>query len=168
MKEKDPEGIRKTNEGGWHSHTDLHLDERCSLLKSEIINLGQEAMDHLSVEDYMMPELSGMWAVVNGLGSKNKLHTHPFNYLSGVFYLQVSPNSGTLTFHDPRPQAEVLSPPKNKNESIHTSSRVAWTPKQNDLLFFPSWLNHEVEKNNSNEERIVISFNLELKRRMHA
>ena len=125
--------------------------------------MSQEALNHLAVEEYMIPSMTGMWAVVNGPGSKNKLHTHPFNYLSGVFYLQVSPNSGTLTFHDPRPQAEVLSPPKNKNESIHTSSRVAWTPKQNDLLFFPSWLGHEVEKNNSNEERIVISFNLELK-----
>ena len=35
----------------------------------------------------------------------------------------------------------------------------------NDILFFPSWLTHEVEKNNSQEERIVISFNIELKRR---
>ena len=125
-------------------------------------------MNHLSVEDYMTPELSGLWAMVNAPGSRNKLHSHPFNYLSGVFYLQVPPDSGTLVFHDPRPQSEILSPPKKSDESIHTSSRVSWSPKQNDLLFFPSWLNHEVEENNSNEERIILSFNLELKRRMNA
>ena len=42
---------------------------------------------------------------------------------------------------------------------------ISWKPKKNDILFFPSWLTHEVEKNNSQKERIVISFNLELKRR---
>jgi len=168
MKKKDPDGVRKTNEGGWHSQTDLHLDERFSTLKSEIINLGQEALNHLSVEDYMIPSMSGLWAIINPPSSKNKLHTHPFNYLSGVFYLQVPPDSGSLIFHDPRPQNEVLMPPKKPDESIHTSSRVSWTPKPNDLIFFPSWLNHEVEKNNSNEDRIVLSFNLELQRRMNA
>ena len=74
-------------------------------------------------------------------------------------------DSGSLIFHDPRPQSEVLSPPKKPQESIHTAHRVTWTPKQNDILFFPSWLQHEVKENNSQEERIVISFNIELKRR---
>jgi uncharacterized protein (TIGR02466 family) len=130
--------------------------------------LSQEAINHLSVEDYMIPSMTGMWAVVNSPGSSNRLHNHPFNYLSGVFYLQVPSDSGSLIFHDPRPQNEVLMPPKKPDESIHVSSRVSWNPKPNDLIFFPSWLNHEVGKNNSNEERIVLSFNLELKRRMNA
>jgi len=133
-------------------------------LKSEIINLSQEAMGHLDIVDEMIPEITGMWAVVNGPGSSNRLHNHPFNYLSGVFYLQVPEDSGSLIFHDPRPQSEVLSPPKKQGENLHTAHRVTWEPKQNDLLVFPSWLQHEVEINNSQEERIVISFNIELKR----
>ena len=39
IKEKDSNGVKKTNEGGWHSQTDLHFDERFSTLKSEIIIL---------------------------------------------------------------------------------------------------------------------------------
>jgi uncharacterized protein (TIGR02466 family) len=159
--------MEKTNEGGWHSQDDLHEDDRFATLKSEIINLGQDALNHLAVEDHLIPELSGMWAVVNGPGSSNKLHTHPFNYLSGVFYLQVPPDSGPLVFWDPRPQSDVLLPPKKPEESIHISNRVSWAPKSNDLILFPSWLSHEVEKNNSTEERIVLSFNLELKRRLN-
>ena len=166
---KEPQTIEgKSTKGGWHSHDYLHEDEKFSTLKSEIVNLSQEALNHLSVEEYMIPSMTGMWAVVNGPRSSNRLHNHPFNYLSGVFYLKVPPNSGALVFHDPRPQSEVLAPPKNSGESIYTSSRVSWNPKPNDLLFFPSWLNHEVEENNSHEERIVLSFNLELKRRMNA
>ena len=159
--------MRKTNEGGWHSQDELHGDSRFATLKSEIINLSQEVMNHLAVEDHLIPEISGMWAVVNGPGSSNKLHTHPFNYLSGVFYLQVHKDSGPLVFWDPRPQSEVLLPPKKPEESIHVSNRVSWAPKPNDLILFPSWLSHEVEKNNSTEERIVLSFNLELKRRLN-
>ena len=119
------------------------------------------------MEDHLFPEMSGLWAVINKPQTHNSMHNHPFNYLSGVFYLQVPPDSGTLVLHDPRPQSEVLSPPKKPGESIHTSSRVSWTPKPNDLIFFPSWVNHEVEKNNSQEDRIVLSFNLELKRRLN-
>jgi len=115
----------------------------------------------------MIPQMSGMWAVINKPQSRNALHNHPFNYLSGVFYLQIPTDSGALVFHDPRPQAEVISPPKKPNESIHTSNRVSWAPKPNDLIFFPSWLNHEVEINNSKEDRIVISFNLELNRKLN-
>tara|TARA_R100000008_G_C3560485_1_gene155840 strand:+ start:541 stop:879 length:339 start_codon:yes stop_codon:yes gene_type:complete len=112
--------------------------------------------------------MTGMWAMVNGPGSKNHLHIHAFNYLSGVFYLKVPPQSGKIIFHDPRPQVEILSPPKKEDESIHISGRVSWEPKENDLIFFPSWLRHEVETNESKEERIVISFNLETKRSENA
>jgi uncharacterized protein (TIGR02466 family) len=166
LQQKEPSTIEgKSNDGGWHSHDYLHEDKKFITLRSEIINLAQEAMTHLNIIDMMIPEITGMWAVVNGPGSSNRLHNHPFNYLSGVFYLKVPKDSGSLIFHDPRPQSEVLSPPKKQGESIHTAHRVTWTPKENDILFFPSWLTHEVKKNNSQEERIVISFNLELKRK---
>ena len=81
-------------------------------------------MTHLDIIEKMIPEVTGMWAVVNGPGSSNRLHNHPFNYLSGVFYLKVPSNSGALVFHDPRPQSEGLSPPKKSGETIYTSSRV--------------------------------------------
>ena len=166
LQDKEPQTIEgKSTKGGWHSHDFLHENEKFGKLKSEIVNLSQEAMTHLDIIKEMIPEVTGMWAVVNGPGSSNRLHNHPFNYLSGVFYLQVPKDSGSLIFHDPRPQSEVLSPPKKPQESIHTAHRVTWTPKQNDILFFPSWLQHEVKENNSQEERIVISFNIELKRR---
>ena len=78
----------------------------------------KETMDHLSIIDQIVPIITGMWAVVNGPGSSNRLHSHPYNNMSGVFYLQVPEDSGALVFHDPRPQSEVLAPPKKPGESI--------------------------------------------------
>ena len=33
-------------------------------------------------------------------------------------------------------------------------------PKENSLIFFPSWLQHEVKTNNSNADRVILSFNI--------
>ena len=144
----------------------MYEDKRFGVIKQDIIHYCIEALGHLSVEDHCEPDLTGLWAMINGPGSYNKLHSHPHNYLSGAFYLQVPENSGKLTFHDPRPQSEVLAPPFKQDQSIHLAPRVGWLPKVNDLLIFPSWLNHEVEINNSKEDRIMLSFNAKIKRKL--
>ena len=119
------------------------------------------------MEDHCEPELTGMWAMINGPETHNKLHSHPHNYLSGAFYLQVPENSGKLTFHNPHPQSEVLAPPMKTDQSIHLAPRVGWQPKVKDLLIFPAWLNHEVEINNSKEDRIMLSFNAQIQRKLN-
>jgi uncharacterized protein (TIGR02466 family) len=54
----------------------------------------------------------------------------------------------------------VLSPPKKDSATIHLAHSVQWEPKENTLIFFPSWLQHEVQINNSDEDRVIISFNI--------
>ena len=108
-----------------------------------------------------------MWAMINGPGTYNKLHSHAHNFLSGAFYLQVPKDSGKITFHNPHPQSEVLTTPMKTDQSIHLATRVGWQPKVNDLLIFPSWLNHEVEINNSKEDRIMLSFNAKIQRKLN-
>jgi len=63
-------------------------------------------------------------------------------------------------FIEPKPQSEVLSPPKTDKASIHLAHSVQWEPVENSLIFFPSWLQHEVQTNNSNDDRVIISFNI--------
>ena len=112
------------------------------------------------MHDIYAPEMSGLWGMINPPGSRNNVHTHPYNYLSGVYYLKVPPKSGNLVFLEPKPQAEVLSPPKKKDASIHLAHSVDYEPKENALIFFPSWLQHEVKINNSKEDRVILSFNI--------
>ena len=41
------------------------------------------------------------------------------------------------------------------------NSNIWWyTPQDNVLILFPSWLKHQVETNQSEEDRISISFNI--------
>ena len=175
IKAQDEKGMPRSNIGGWHSNDELYKDEEFKstvgdiLLKAkecfeplvgDILKYAKDCFNHMDVKDNFVPEMTGMWAMINPPGSRNNVHTHPYNYLSGVYYLKVPQKSGNLVFLEPKPQAEVLSPKKKKNASVNTAHSVDFEPKENLLIFFPSWLQHEVKINSSNEDRVILSFNI--------
>ena len=160
LKAKDEKGLPRSNQGGWHSHDKLYKDEEFKPVVGDILFAANECFNHLGVIDKYVPEMADLWGIINPPGSRNNVHTHPNSYLSGVYYLKVPPKCGNLVFLEPKPQAEVLSPPKNDHMVISLAHSVSWEPKENSLIFFPSWLQHEVEKNNSEEDRVILSFNI--------
>lgn len=99
------------------------------------------------------------WVNINYPNTWNCKHNHIFrgSFLSGVFYIKVPPESGNIIFHDPRSNV-LLSMEDMRYYDI--LPYFEYTPKENELLLFPSWLEHEVSMNNSNEERISIAFNI--------
>jgi len=160
LQKQDKVGSPKSNIKGWHSKEDLFLHEGFKEITQDIMFQAQECFNALSVERKYGPEMTGLWGMINPPGARNTVHTHPLNFLSGVYYLKVPKNSGNLVFIEPRPQAEVLDPPKNQDLSVHFAHSVQWEAKENNLIFFPSWLQHEVQQNNSNQDRIILSFNI--------
>ena len=160
LKEENKKGTPRSNVGGWHSGLDLYKVSEFKDITVSILEHAKECFGHLDVQEKYVPEMTGLWGMINPPGSRNNVHTHPYNYLSGVYYLKVPQNSGNLVFLEPKPQAEVLSPPKIKEASIHLAHSVTWEPKENSLIFFPSWLQHEVQINNSNQDRVILSFNI--------
>ena len=91
------------------------------------------------------------------------IRIHTIIYLVS-FILKLLKRCGNIVFLEPKPQSEVLSPPKTDKASIHLAHSVQWEPVENSLIFFPSWLQHEVQTNNSNEDRVIISFNINWRR----
>lgn len=104
------------------------------------------------------PQITGCWANVNPPGAAHALHSHPNNFLSGVYYLQVQPGADTINFHDPRPQAAVIRPPVTGLTACNTD-QVVVPVEPGDLLIFPAWLPHSVAPNESSQPRVTISFN---------
>jgi uncharacterized protein (TIGR02466 family) len=160
LKAQDDKGMPRSNVGGWHSHDELYKDEEFKSTVADILLKANECFRHLDVREDYVPEMSGLWGMINPPGSRNNVHTHPYNYLSGVYYLKVPSKSGNLVFLEPKSQAEVLSPPLKKDASVHLAHSVDYEPKENALIFFPSWLQHEVKINNSDKDRVVLSFNI--------
>ena len=130
----------------------------------KVLELGKVYLDNLKYE-YEEMYITGMWSNILKPGETHSPHTHSNNLLSGVFYLQSNDNSPAITFIDPRPQASVLQP--QQTEYTKDNGTLYFYPaKVNRMVLFPSWLQHYVPKNNSNENRISIAFNVMLKGRV--
>ena len=143
---------QKSNFGGWQSSDNLHTHpifrEFCgSLLKT----MQSITCMYTSQEVH----IQSMWANINDKGDSNAHHTHE-GIISGVFYLQVPENSGRLVLVDPAV--------RNYNSAIKNSN-YGIKPERLACIVFPSWLEHYVEPNQSNENRISISFNIDEKRK---
>ena len=119
-----------------------------------------------NVPQYEDPELGDLfistWVNVNKRGNRNRRHTHSdsINFLSGVYYLKVPENSGDIVFYDPKQPVYYSMADLRYYEPNYLSHTHKIQPKENMLLYFPCWLEHEVNPSFTDEERISISFNL--------
>ena len=86
------------------------------------------------------------------------MHSHPNNFLSGAYYVQVQEGADTINFHDPRPQTGILRPPVSALTSYNTD-QVVVKVAVGTLLVFPAWLPHSVDSNASEADRLSVSFN---------
>lgn len=92
-----------------------------------------------------------MWFIINKKNDFNQKHIHVPSWYSAVYYVKVPKNSGNLIFHD-CVFARVLEALQPNITPIK--------PKEGELYIFPSYLEHSVDKNQTNKERICISFNI--------
>ena len=106
-------------------------------------------------------KINNMWAIINTGGSANLRHQHGNSTISGAYYVRAPKNSGDIVFYDPRP-APVYSHPNVLGPNLLNAQVNGITPKEGALVLFPSFLDHSVNENKSNEERIVISFNIRI------
>ena len=145
---------RYTNAGGYQGHC-FNYEPLNDAIKGNI-------------PQYEDPELGDVyistWVNINGRGAYNRRHTHAdgINLLSGVYYVTVPENSGNIVFFDPRAVmvhsfADMRYYGLNGSTGSH---EYKIKPEEDKLLLFPCWLEHHVEANNTNEDRISISFNL--------
>jgi uncharacterized protein (TIGR02466 family) len=102
--------------------------------------------------------ITGCWANIGAPGSPHRRHSHPNNFLSGVYYVTAPPGGDVITFHDPRPQPAIISPPPLELVSAN-AGKADLKVAAGDLVLFPSWLFHSVPVNRSTEHRISIAFN---------
>jgi len=81
-------------------------------------------------------------------------HQHNFATWVASCYVKCPPNSGNIEFRDP------LEYHKTSFPIIGERNYTELPVETNDVLIFPGWLKHRVQPNNTNEERIVMTFNI--------
>ena len=99
--------------------------------------------------------------LINNKDASNGRHIHGNNYISAAYYVRAPKNCGEIVFYDPRPAPVYSHPLSTKPNSLNAMVNAV-NPVEGGLVLFPSYLDHSVNPNLSNEERIVISFNINL------
>ena len=143
---------------GWQSEQALHQREEFRDLIS-CVNNGAKSVLRFWRIGYDAFEVTGCWATVLAKGAAHKAHSHPNNFLSGAYYVRTHPGADTINFHDPRNQTRVIRPPVVELTAENTD-QVVVRVTNGTLLMFPSYLEHSVDANGCEEERISVSFNI--------
>jgi uncharacterized protein (TIGR02466 family) len=149
-----------TNRGGWQSPADFFEQESFTEFKNYILNNAFQSLRHFNRK----LEVDNMWININKKGNYNTAHNHPGCYISGVFWVKVPENSGNLVFTNPHSfdQYRLIQSAtdwvKNNHNYHHT---FEFKPHEGTLVMFPANLDHKVEPNQSDEDRISIAFNLQ-------
>ena len=143
---------------GWQSEQTLHRRAEFRELVACIDSLAKGVMRFLRA-GYDAFEITGCWANVLPSGAAHRMHAHPNNFLSGVYYLRTPAGADAINFHDPRPQTAIIRPPVVELTAENTD-QVVVSVRNGTLLMFPSYLQHSVDTNRSEQERVSISFNI--------
>ncbi len=156
----DQKGINKSNIKGWHSK-DFNLNEKepRSFIRFISSSIEQVMIDMNWEREKQKIKISNMWAIINTGGSTNVRHQHGNSAISGAYYVRAPKDCGDIVFYDPRP-APVYSYPKAIGSNLLNAQVNGISPREGALVLFPSYVDHSVNENLSNEERMVISFNI--------
>lgn len=143
---------------GWQSSPTLHQRDELREVVACVQQVATSILRFLRIGCDAV-EITGCWATVLAAGAAHRTHSHPNNFLSGVYYVRIGPGADTINFHDPRPQSGVIRPPVVELTAENTD-QVVVRVTDGTLLLFPSYLEHSVDANASGQERISLSFNL--------
>ena len=164
-----PAGPERSNaDGARRSANKLFTDEPFSELAGHIGRfVTTDVARDLHLAEGIQLDLTEMWANVTPPGGRHRRHHHGTAYFSGVYYVATPPGCGGLVLHDPRDGAPILS--------RHWELSTALTPltdpapvveaRAGDLHVFQAWVQHEVQPNQSTEDRISVSFNFVVRSR---
>tara|TARA_Y100000592_G_scaffold85570_1_gene137759 strand:+ start:902 stop:1471 length:570 start_codon:yes stop_codon:yes gene_type:complete len=161
QRELDPKGKVISNRGGWHSNFFNVTDDN---IISHTLGKGLGKSIFTSLDPSL--EISIIyWIMINSPNSYNTSHTHPDSHFSGVLWLKIPEKSGKIKFDNPLSHtgfveaSSYLDEVKDQTAFYHS---MIFDPEVGKMLTFPSALRHEVFPNESDEDRISISYNISI------
>ena len=164
LQKKNKIGNTHSNRGGWHSPNFDLVNEGPPI---NFINKFKDFLKHIISSDMgweYIPNkqrIVAMWAIINKKNSFNVMHNHQNCYLSASYYVRKPEDSGDITFFDPK-EAKTYRFPKIEKYTEYSTETVTIEPGEGDLLIFPSYLYHAVGENLSDDNRVVVSFNIDI------
>ena len=164
LNKKDNVGVKKSNINGWHSKP-FDFKEKENIPNKFYAHINNYIKDVFSKFGWEYNETkvicTSMWAIINKKGNFNIEHTHPNNYLSAAYYVKAPDNCGNFKATNPNILNRHVRAKAEKANELNSNS-VSIKINEGDLLIFPAYLPHSVEENKSNEDRVIVSFNIDI------
>lgn len=128
---------------------DRHLDMYLEAIQFKQTNFYSLDLEHT---------IKSCWFSKFEKGNYAHVHDHGSSDISGVYYYKVPDKGSELFFRNPITQMS------SSFIYEHLSTSVDVTPEVGTILLFPSWLQHGVKTNESDDTRVSVSFNIQFER----
>jgi len=149
------------NKGKNYASVETDIFRNVLGIKSSLVKQVQTEID-VFCEEIMGEEASltptQSWLNFNPTSSKHEKHFHTNSIISGVIYIRTNDKTGNINFHKPFEKFNMIMN-KIKTYNKYNFEHVYFTPEPCQLFLFPSFLNHSVNKNESEVTRISLAFN---------
>jgi uncharacterized protein (TIGR02466 family) len=140
-------------------------DYKCDSLADIVLNLSRQFLKYHDAPNIEKYKIINSWINFSRKDQFQFDHCHSDRMgcehvetiLSGVYYFRTNGDDGDIVFSSPN----LL---QLSSLDIFSRSYVNYTPKIGKLLLFPSWLQHKVALNKTDNIRISISFNVGLQK----
>tara|TARA_B100000214_G_C23692844_1_gene501683 strand:+ start:28 stop:657 length:630 start_codon:yes stop_codon:yes gene_type:complete len=140
----------------------LDLRNYKSIRERILEGLKEYTSNILCIADSVKFYLTQSWLNINPPGTHHHRHIHPNALISGVYYIDVE-ESASITFAS----SNATSRYGNTSFSLPLQKYNIWNSlvwrqavRTNEIIYFPSSLEHSVDENESNKERISLAFNV--------
>ncbi len=115
-------------------------------------------LNDIGIEHHDPYHIDNSWFTSTTNGQYAHLHSHGGSDISGVYYISTNSRDGNIYFHSPHYVSE------NNYMIAHLDMARQITPKKGMIVLWPSFLMHGTRINETNHNRISMSFNLTFKR----
>lgn len=104
-------------------------------------------------------EITSCWANIQQRGDALRYHSHSNSYLSGSYYIRCPADGGDLEFLDPRATGFRFDLEVTEMNPFNAEA-FSVSPRPGMLVLFPSSVMHGTGRNDTDEPRISIAFNV--------
>ena len=152
IKKNNPKGRSNSNENGYQSELLDPNNDVLRPLSDKIFELCKNIK--LNIQTIKIPQI---WININPKGGYNIVHQHGQYHISGTYYVKTPKDSGYICHRDPRPGAMTNG---FFNDRFDDGEVRLTYNYEGFLLIWPSFVDHFVLPNKSEEDRISISFDI--------
>lgn len=135
----------------FNTANNLIFDDHCTELRTWLMPIADMVWKSWNFADDLPRFIHRSWVNLHNKGDWTEEHNHGQVHQTIVIYIRQPSGGGNILFKDPLEYVWNGFPKIDKDN---------WAPvevQQNDVLFFPGFLKHKTEKNDSDNPRLVMT-----------